>query len=235
VTQAGILTTAINIFTSPGEAFAVIRERRSFLVPLVLIGIGVATINYLYLSEVDIGWMTEQQLRNQTIVDLTDLQIETMANQAADRGRGRIIVQGMIGAMFGVPIFFLLQALYLKIVTLIRKDHIPFRQWFSLISWASLPSILASIASIVYLLTNDVRFVGQTSLNPLSFGNLLGLELEGSSTFATAAAGMGPINVWSMILVILGYRAFTDSGTIRAASIILAPVLVIGALLYIVS
>jgi hypothetical protein len=45
---------------------------------------------------------------------------------------------------------------------------------------------------------------------------------------------LGPVNVWSLVLVILGYRAISESGLATAAGVVLAPVAVIAAFVLVV-
>ena len=223
----GTISTLVNIFAAPGEAFAAIRTRPTFFVPLLLVILAASAVNWLYTAEVDIGWLTEQQLRTQTFLDLTEAQIEQMANQAAERGRTGTMITSVLGTIGFVCILVLVQALYLKIVSAFRKDGVRYRQWLSLVCWASLPSVLGSIAAIVLILTNDVTFMGQTEINPLSFGNLLQLDTSEASTALVALTSLSPINIWSLVLMILGYRTISESGIAAAAAVVLVPVAII--------
>ena len=233
--QANSLTTAVNIFASPNEAFASIKARPTFFVPMLVACIGVAAYSWLYALEVDLGWLTERQLRGQTLFELTDAQIQAQVNAAVERGRTSTIVTGVLGSFLAITIIYLLQASYLKIVSLITKDGVRYRQWLSLVSWTSLPTVLGSLATIVFILTNDVSYVDQAGVNPLSFASLLQMDLENSSTFVSFASNTSPINIWSLVLLVLGYRFLSESGTFKALAAVLAPVAVIAALLYIVS
>lgn len=230
VARANALSTIINVFASPGEAFAAIRERPTVLVPILLVCIAAAAPNWLYLLEVDIGWLVEQQLRAQRFIDLTDAQIATMADAAGSRGRGFTIAQGVISVFVVITVILLLEALYLKIVSAFRKDGVRFKQWLSLVSWTALPAILASIATVVFILSNDVTFVSQTGINPLSFGNLLQFDASNSSGLVKAAMSLSPVNIWSIILVIFGYRTISGTGIGTASAVVLVPVVLITAI-----
>jgi hypothetical protein len=230
VSQRNTLSTIVDIFVSPREAFASIKERPTVLVPMFLLCIAAAAPAWLYLLEVDIGWLVERQLGAQRFIDLSEEQIRTMADAAADRGRGFTIAQSVVGTLVFVGALLLIQALYLKIVSAFRKDGVRYKQWLSLVSWASLPAILGSIASVVFVLTNDVSFVEQTAINPLSFGNLLQLDRSNPDAPMTLAMNLSPIYVWSLILVFLGYRAISGAGVVTAAAVLLAPLLFIAAI-----
>lgn len=230
VARPSAFTTIINVFASPGEAFAAIRERPTVLVPILLVCIAAAAPNWLYLLEVDIAWLVEQQMRAQRFIDLTDAQISTMADAAASRGRGFLIAQGVGGAFIVITIILLIEALYLKAVSAFRKDGVRFKQWLSLVSWTSLPAILGTIATVVFILTNDVTFVSQTGINPLSFGNLLQLDVSNSNTLVKVAMSLSPVNIWSLVLVIFGYRSIARAGIATASAVVLAPIVVITAI-----
>lgn len=230
VARVSAISTIINVFASPGEAFATIRERPTVLVPILLVCIASAAPSWLYLLEVDIGWLVEQQLRAQRFIDLTDAQIATMADAAANRGRGFTIAQSVISVFVVITVILLLQAAYLKVVSAFRKDGVRFKQWLSLVSWTTLPAILGSIATVVFILTNDVTFVSQTGINPLSFGNLLQFDASNSSGLVKAAMSLSPVNIWSLILVIFGYRAISGARIGTASVVVLAPVVVITAI-----
>lgn len=222
-------STIVNVFAAPNEAFQAVKLRSTFFVPLLLVCLGASAVNWLYTAEVDIGWLTEQQLRTQTFLDLTEAQIQQMANQAAERSRAGSIATSVIGTFGVITILMLVQALYLKIVSAFRKDGVRYKQWLSLICWTSMPAILGSVASIVFILTNDVTFMTQTGINPLTFANLLQLDLSEANTAVSAMLSMGPVNIWSLALVILGYRAIAESGLATAAAVVLVPVVVIAA------
>ena len=82
-------------------------------------------------------------------------------------------------------------------------------------------------AAIVLILTNDVTFMAQTEINPLSFGNLLQLDTSEASTALVALTSLSPINIWSLVLMILGYRTISESGIATAAAVVLVPVAII--------
>jgi hypothetical protein len=137
---------------------------------------------------------------------------------------------GAIGAVtssLGLVIVFALYALYLLAVGTVTKAGIKYSQWFGLCLWCALPVLLGLLATIVFLLTNDVRFMAQEALNPLSFGNLLSIEAEGAPTFQRVLLSLDPTSIWSLVLSILGYQAFTRRSIVHAALVVLAPILLI--------
>ena len=232
MTTANTLSTVVDILAAPREAFATIRDRAPVLVPLLMVCLFAAAANWLYLLEVDIAWLTEQQLRAYDFRDLTDAQIEQRANAAAERGRTLTILISVVGVFVVVTAIMLLQALYLKLVAMARKDPIGFKIWISLVCWTSLPAILASLAAIVFILTNDVTFAGQSDINVLSFAKLTGIDLSNASSVARGLLNnLGPVNLWSLVLMLLGHRQLTGAPFATSAAIVVVPILFVVAIL----
>ena len=73
--ESSAMTIAVNIFASPREAFAAIREKTRFWLPLMLVLLGVATVTFIYMNRVDIAWFYDQQIRMSN-PNLTEAQIE---------------------------------------------------------------------------------------------------------------------------------------------------------------
>jgi hypothetical protein len=224
--STGSVSIAANIFTAPAAAFAAIKEKPSPWLPLLLILVGYCLVSFLYLNGVDLPWFMDRQMQ-QAGSQITDEQ-RAQAVEAALRLSP--MTYGAIGAVtscLGVVIVFALYALYFLAVGAATKTGIKYGQWFGLLLWASLPIVLGLLAAIVYLLTNDVRFVVQESLNPLSFGNLLSIEAEGAPTFQRVLLSLDPTSIWALVLWILGYQAFSKKSIVHAALVVLAPIIVI--------
>jgi hypothetical protein len=222
----GSLAVATNIFTAPAAAFAAIKEKPSPWLPLLLILAAYCVTSFLYISGVDLPWLMDRQMQ-QAGSQLTEEQ-RAQAVEAALRisptAYGAIAA---VSSCLGVVIVFALYALYFLAVGAATKTGIKYGQWFGLILWASLPILLGLLATIVFLLTNDVRFVAQESLNPLSFGNLLSIESEGAPTFQRVLLSLDPTSIWALVLWSMGYQAFSKKSIVHAALVVLAPILVI--------
>jgi Yip1 domain len=226
--MANTATLAIvtNIFTSPGEAFAAIKERPSPWLPLGLILLGYCAVSFLYLNAVDLPWLMDQQLQ-QAGGNLTDAQ-RTQAVEAAAQIPPAVYASIGAGAScLAILIVFALVALYYTGVSFATNSGIKYKQWFALIAWCSLPIVFGLLAAIVFVLVSDVRFVPQQSLNPLSFGNLLAIDPAGAPTLQRVLLQLDPTTIWSIVLSVFGYQSFTQRSTVHAALVVLAPLFVI--------
>lgn len=220
--SVGVLS---NIFTAPSVAFRSLKERPSPWLSLLILLVGYAAVSYLYLQVVDLAWMLDHQLAQGG--NLTDEQ----RSQAVDAAlRISPAVYGVIGAVTS-PLFVLiivaLVALYFGAVSFATNDGVKYGQWFAMISWALMPIVIGLAATFINLLVSDARFLPQEKLNPLSFGNLLGIDPEGATRGERALLGLDISAVWAIALLVLGHQVFTQRSIVRAATVVLAPIVVI--------
>jgi Yip1-like protein len=227
------LAIATNIVTSPSEAFAALKERPRFLLPLLLLIVGYSAVSFLYINKVDLGWLMEQQLQLGG-ADLSAADREVAIERATSLSPVFYGVIGAVGTSFYLLLVTFLVAAYYTGVSFVSGDGVRLKQWFSLILWCLFPSILGLIAQIVNLSINDARFMPQDAINPLSFGNLLSIDRTGKTILQRVLLGIDVTVIWTLVLSVLGYQAFAKSSIVKAAIVVLAPlavIVVIGTLL----
>jgi Yip1 domain len=220
--SVGVLT---NIFTAPQAAFAAIKERPNPWLPLLVLMIGTFAVQFAYMQAVDLPWLIDQQL--QQAGNLT----EEQRSQAVD-GATRIppsvlgAIQGVSGGIV-ILIIYALIALYYTGVSFATNDGTKYKQWLALIAWCSLPAVFGLIASFVNLQVTDARFLPAEALNPLSFGSLLALDSQGATIVQRILMQLDVTVLWSVVLQILGYQAFTQRSVVTATIVVLGPLAVI--------
>jgi Yip1 domain len=220
------LAIATNIVTSPSEAFAALKERPRFLLPLLLLIVGYAAVSFLYINKVDLGWLIEQQMQ------LSGSDVPAAQREQAIEAATKIspLFYGAIGAVgtcFYLLLVTFIVAVYYTGVSFVSGDGVRLKQWFSLICWCALPAVLGVIAQIVNLSINDARFMPQDAINPLSFGNLLSIDRTGKTILQRVLLGIDITVIWTLVLSILGYQAFTKGSIVKAAAVVLAPLAII--------
>jgi Yip1 domain len=225
-----VWTIAVNIFTSPREAFAAIRERPRFWLPLVLVVLASSATAAIYLMGVDVEWFYGEQLRNSGR-NMTEEQIEQATRFMTSLPSPVLGAIGAMSAMIFLPILYLLSALYYRIVSGFTKDGVRYAQWFGLVCWCALPALLAQIATGVNLLTNDISLMPQSDVNPLSIPNLLGMELSAGSPLAGIAAYLDPTTIWTTVLTVIGYRTWTGKSLFVSILVVITPLVLIFGLL----
>jgi hypothetical protein len=219
------VSVLVNIFTSPTAAFNALKERPNPW-PALLIVLGLyAAVSYLYMQVVDLPWMFDRQLSQAG--NLTE---EQRAQQVDAALQLSPTVYGVIGAItspLAILIIFALIALYLTGVSFATNDGGKYGKWFTVVSWGFMPIVFVLAATFINLLVNDARFMPQEQVNPLSFGNLLGIETEGAPAVQRVLLALDITVCWALALWILGHQVLTQRSITRSAMVILAPIVVI--------
>jgi hypothetical protein len=214
-----------NIFTAPTTAFAALRQRPSPWLALLIVLIGYAAVSYLYLQVVDLPWMLDRQLSQGG--NLT----EEQRNQAVETAlQISPTVYGVIGAIttpLSIVIIFALIALYFTGVSFATNDGVKYKAWMTVVAWGFMPIVFGLAATFINLMVSDARFMGQERLNPLSFGNLLGIDMEGATTGERVLLSLDVTVCWAVGLWVLGHHVFTQKPITRSAIVVFAPIIVI--------
>lgn len=231
MSKNSVITTFINVLASPGEAFASLNEKPRFLWAWLLIVSCTALVQFLYMNSVDIQWFLEQQiLASQP--DLTDSEIEDTVGLISSFPQWAISSFTLATTALFFTGLFLVQALYFRTVAAITKDGLLFSKCFSLVCWASLPSVFSALAQIVKLLTSDVSLLPINEINPLSFAAIFNLDSVGSGTLDQIVMNFDITTLWSLVLLVLGYRIFSGKDLLTAFLIAAMPTAMIVALAF---
>lgn len=227
------LSTVVNVFASPNEAFAAIKERQRTWLPLLILFAGIWIVSMLYLHKVDLRWLIDSQIAqglSRSNTQLTDEQRQKALETAL---RLSPTTYGVISASVSSLVVLLLVAvssLYYTVVSFFTDDGVAFKQWFGLVSWCTLPAVLGIGAQIVNLLVSDARFMPQDALNPLAFGNLLSIDRTGATIVQRILLGIDFTALWSLVLTVLAYQAWTKSSFGKTLAVVFSPWIVIVAI-----
>lgn len=219
------VSVLVNIFTSPSAAFRALKERPNpWLALLIILGL-TAVVSFMYLQVVDLPWMLDRQLSQGG--NLTDAQREQMVEGALRISPTVYGVIGIVSSTLWLLIVLSVIGLYFTAVSFATNDGVKFGQWFAMGAWALMPMVFGLAATFVNLLVSDARFLAPEQLNPLSFANLLGIEMEGASQGQIALLSRDITALWCVLLFVIGYQVFSQRSLVRAATVVLAPIVVI--------
>lgn len=212
------------IYFNPKPVFADIAVRSRWYVPLLLLI--VCAIGFMYAFQTHDTWEpTKERMRpllennrfiQQIPEDRRQQQIESSLN-----GLPR---QAFIGAIVGMPLYALILASTVLLMTKMMGTGIKFKQMFAFVCYSLLPGIVYSILCIVVVfLKSPEEF---NIFNPLAFNLGAFLEPPPSTSgfryyFATS---IDLFNIWTLVLVAMAITVVSrKTGFGKALAAVLVP------------
>jgi uncharacterized membrane protein YhdT len=218
------LALSVTLATAPSSAFSELRERPRFWFPLLLLVASTVAIVYWYYSMVDIEWLKDAMFSNDP--DMRKLSEAERAAAMAMLGRNTLLWSSVVAASFVLPIFFLLQALYLLLAAKVTKLPQGFKHWFALSCWTALPLLVSTVVAAIFLIINDTSQVSPSVMQPLSINELV-LRRPMGSPGHTLFESLTIPGVLSWILLIIGVRVWSRRSWAFSAIFIVLPIVIL--------
>lgn len=214
--------TVVDIFLQPGKAFADLRDRPTFVVPLLLLAGLSAAFTLAYFLRVDPTWYADHMF-DATRGDMSAKEIA----QAKEMMPGARVMGwvGAAGSVVAVAIATLLTALYVWIAAKITGHALSYRHGLGLSAWSAMPTVLGLLVALIGALTMSP----QTSLESLMLTNVdpLLVDLDADHRWNRLAQSFNLLTFWSVFLMALGWRVWTRSSWLQAIVVALIPTIVI--------
>ena len=212
----------VNIFAAPREALQELKLHPSILFPLLLIISCNGLILAWYFSIVDFEWYIDDVL---STANIAEENLEEARENFESMSRNTMMGFSLLGSVVGLSAIFLVQAVYLSLVAALRGDRFKFRHWFSLVCWASAPILLSAVGMAVTILLSPNGQLSAYDLDPLTLRNL-GMVTD-NATLQSLYNSISLAMVWSVVIILLGYRQWLECSWLKASLTVLAPYLII--------
>ncbi|MEM6999239.1 MAG: YIP1 family protein [Pseudomonadota bacterium] len=219
-----MLNTFVDIFVGPVAAYQRLRERARFWIAFALIVLGSVALNYAYFALVDPEFLVEEFIA-QAGPDLSNEEERGIREFASNRGAGGLLPA--LGSGASIIVFMLLHAGYYSLISMFSGHGIRYGQWLGLVCWSSLPVLLVIIAGFVALMIAPGYELPLNKLNPLSIANLLNMEITRESGAARVFSQLDISQIWTVVLLTIGYRVWTASGLAKSVAVAIGPYLLI--------
>lgn len=214
-----------NILFDPNKAFKAIQADYPIALPLILF-LSLATFaTFLYYALVDYDWFVEQSVE-MLAGDKSKSEQNTIRSQMSLVSP---MLQGILSAVilvFGSLILFVVYAGYYVLCSSINNDGYDFKQWFSFIVWSWIPNSFSVLISILIILLSDNGQVSQEALNPTSLNSLF-YNLETTSGLRSLFSSIDIATFWTIGIMIVGYKTWTNCSLGKSITIVLLPYFVI--------
>lgn len=208
----------IDILLEPGKVFTALREKPSFVLPLLLMAGLSAAMLLVYFSRVDSAWFIDHALAASG---------QEMSASEAEQARKMMPsarVQGYIGAPFaavGVVVVSLVIALYYMLAAKVTGATVSFKHGLALTAWCGVPMLIGIVVSLVgaFLMTpqTTIESLSLTRVDPLL------VQLPPTHAWSTFAKNFDLLQFWSLFLGALGWRTWTRAGWLQSIVVVAIP------------
>ncbi|WP_179958321.1 YIP1 family protein [Chitinimonas arctica] len=209
----------LTALTEPSKLYTELKQRPSFILPMLLMLVGTVAVWLLYFQRVDSGWLVETMV---TAGGGTPAEQEMMRKSM---NPDMLMWWSVIAAPVFIVIFQLMLALYYKLAGKVAGAEYGFRAWFGFVNWSGVPLLLSTVASLISVLTmspqTSPQGVAPTHLDPLL------VELAMDHPWQSWATSLDLLNLWCIALAAIGWRVWTGTGWGKAVGVALLPHLVI--------
>jgi len=219
--KVGNLTILSNIFRAPAVGMTQVQQRYNVIFPFFVLTILSGMVTYSYFNIVDYAWYVDY------MVDLAAGEL-SKAEQDTARAPYLLLSQSAMAFIAGlsvvlvVSILYIIQSIYFVVVSNVNNDGYQFKQWFSFIAWTSMPGLIAVVATFASLLTSSSIQIPLDSINPLSLNELI-FTLDPSKGLGSLLSSIHIAQIWSFVVMVIGYKIWTKKSTGKSAAIVLAP------------
>lgn len=215
------MSTLIDLFLQPGKAFAELRERPSFLLPLALSLVLSGAMTFLYFKHVDYDWYLGHLFSAKP--DLTAKEIATAKTTMPPAAFMSWL--SLAGVLIGGVLLTLLMGVYYLLAGKVAGKAVSFRQALALSTWPQMPSLLGVIVALIGVLT----MAPQTPLESLTLLNLdpMLFQLPMDDRWSSLAKGFSLLTPWTWFLTALGWKTWGRTGWGQAATVALLPWVVV--------
>lgn len=208
----------IDIFLQPSKVFAELRDKPTFVVPLLVIALLSAAMVLAYYLRVDPEWFLGQA---------------TAAMSASEAAQAREVIPGAramgyisaISSPIVIVIMMAVTALYYLLAGKITGNPVSFKHGLSLASWGGMPAVLGTLVALVGALMMDP----QTSLESVMLTNVdpLLVQLPADNPWAPLARSFNLLIFWSLFVTALGWRIWGKTSWLQAIVVAALPYVLI--------
>lgn len=209
-----------NVILEPKPTFARLKDKSAAWLPLLVLIVLSIGIMYWWISTLDFAWLREHMLSAQP-----DAKPEARAAMERFLTPTSMMWSSAIGAVVGLLVALALTALYYLVAGKVIGAPIGYGKWFGFSVWTSVPRLLGIPLSALQIMTSHGRLAPE-DLNMASL-NYLVFHLPLSHPWASLLGSIDLMMVWSIVLTVIGLKAWTGRSTSTCVTVALLPYAVI--------
>jgi hypothetical protein len=209
-----------NVILEPTPTFARLKEKTRAWLPLLILIALTAGIMVWWISTLDFPWLVEH-----TVAAQPKATPEMRAAMQKFMTPTSMLWSSVIGAVVGTLVAMALSALYYLVAGKVMGVPIGFGKWFGFSVWTSVPRLLTVPLSALQIVTSHGRLAPE-DLNMASLNYLL-FHLPVTHPWASLVGSMDLTMFWSIVLAVIGLKAWTGRSTATCITVAVLPYLII--------
>jgi len=214
------MRTFVDVMAAPTGAIETIRNRGRAWFPIAAKVLAAVVFWVWYFQVIDLEWFKEQVVfaGNKIPPEARATVDELMTTKV-------LTVSSLISDLVIMTLVLVVMTTYLWVIGRdVRGTRPKLRQWAALVSWASVPTFLVTLATalLVYLRNGTVL---PTDIDPTSFNSLF-IGAGPTSEWALWATSFSVVHLWTLGIVTLGFRQWTGRSWSTSAAVVCAPVVI---------
>jgi len=217
------------VFFAPRKAMQLLTIDFPVMMPLLLVVLSAAGLFAFYYSNVDFNWLIDH-LTEVSAKGLSKSERTNIHNVMSQLTPGNMALIAGISVTVFIVISFVVQSGMLVLVSSVTNDGFQFKQWFSLVGWSHLPSLVTSLASAMTILISENGQIAPESINPLSLNELI-FHLDPTHGWGKIFTTIDLSYFWTIALMSIGYTVWTKSHWLKGLLIVIlanSPMIAIG-------
>jgi len=225
------MTLAGSVIADPFAAFAELKERPSFWVPMLACIVTTAAMTFWYYQVVDFEWLKDHLFAGNPAFE--NMSAEQRAAMNRTMSPTIMSASAIVGVVIIMPLMFVLQAAYYLLAGKVSNVQYSFKHWLSLVSWSSVPALIGALAAMLVILSYGSNAqMGPSELQILSVNELF-LHLKPAEKGAQWAGSIGILQLWGRVLSIIGVKIWSNkTWTFSVVFVMLPMVLIYGVWAY---
>jgi hypothetical protein len=212
--SASPFSALVTMFHSPTAAFAMLEPRRHAWLPLVLLISANMVLLMWYFSIVDFAWLQERMFAS-----IRDVAQREQATKLMSRGMLQTMSVG--ASLVLIPFMAAGTALYFTLVGKFTQSELPFGKGFALALWAAVPTLLVQLLGAMQIMLNPDGRLEMGQLNPVSLNQMF-FHIEMGRPWSSLLDSVSILNIWNMVLLVIGYQVWTRVPRATAVKVVLA-------------
>jgi Yip1 domain len=224
LSHPGFLALAGKVLIAPGEACDhIAQRRRSAVVPMLLLIALFALLWGYYYLHVDFPWLIKAMIEGAISRPSSGSTRQGMEQMFKGITPALMFAVTMVSGGLSILIIVTLRAFYMAVVArIVCASPPPFFNWLALSMWASVPTALSILMSLIYVLTNDASNMMPSDIS-LASANSLIFQLPDSSPWAAMSNSFDVLLLWSFFVMGIGFSRWTGVSIGFGQAVVLSP------------